>query len=172
MKIEVVKMFKVPFDGVMQFKKLDAVSLTAVAIWLVEAIHNPDVPPLVFKEYPFIWRVNPEQGEPHISVEGLQFGFDLKYARELLDAIEALADEDQLLDDTYPSWYEHVAAANGGFLEYQVTMLTDTLLGYVSVSRNNVSLLPVALQLHLGSKAYYTIVKGQKKDGELFYSFN
>jgi hypothetical protein len=171
MNIEIIKTFKIPFEGVMQFKKLDAIGVTALSIWLVEAIHNPKVAPLVFKETPFIWRVNPDQGEPYLSVEGLQFGIDLKYARDLVDAIEKLAEKDHLLDDTYPSWYEHISESSIDKLDYQVAMFTDTLLGYISVSRKKMSLLPVALQVH-GDNEYYTLVKAYKKEGELFYSFD
>jgi len=170
MNIEVIKMFKVPFEGVMQFKKLDAVAVTALSIWLVEAIHNPNVAPLVFKETPFIWRVNPEQGDPYLSIEGLQNGIDLKYARELVEAIEKLGDNDHLLDDTYPCWYEHKAEQGDDETGYRVTMFTGRLLGYVSMARKKVPVLPIALQVH-GDNEYYTIVKGRKKEGEIFYTF-
>lgn len=170
MNIEIIKTFKIPFGTQFEYKKLDAVTVTALAIWLVEAIHNPNVPPLVLKDTSFIWRTNNVGDEPVIFVEGLKTPVTLKHARELVDEIEKLANNDHLLDDTYPSWYDHAAEQGelpGG---YQVAMFTKTLLSYVSLSRNKVPVLPVALQIH-GDNEYYTIVKGQRKEGEIFYTF-
>lgn len=169
MTIEVINVFKVPLGSKDQIKTLDAGHLTALAIWLVEGINNPDVLPLHFKETPFIWRINPEKGDDHFKVTGFDLPVDMLQARELVDDIEALANQDKLLDDTYPGWNDY-PWENSRLLRY-VVQEVDGILGYVDAYQDNKPILPIGLKVTRDYASYYTVVVANKITNTPYYKF-
>lgn len=169
MAIEIVKVFKVPLGSETQIKTLDMGSLTALSIWLVEGVNNPDILPLYFKEIPFIWRVNPEKGESYFKVVGFELPFDFWSAHCLLDEIESLATADMLAEDTYPSWYERQEqdTLNLRF----VVKVVDGILAYVDTHEGDKSILPIGLKVCGEEDSYYAVTIANKAKNNIHYEF-
>lgn len=154
--ITIKKTFEVDTQGE-EKKVFTPVTLTAFAIWLVEAINNKTVSPLYIDGKRFAWRskvpafaITEAQANgdvDRIYFSGQQKGMDFLHARELIDKIEDIAaDSGDLLDDTYPGFTDHPNDSSRS--RYQVTLFNDDkLLGYVDTARGK-SILPVALKLN------------------------
>lgn len=171
MGIKVITLFEIEIGGPLQTRSLDKTYLTALAIWLVEGIHNPDVHPLAFAKDPFIWRVNPEKGEPYFKVSGCDVGMNMLEARELLDEIELLASCDALMEDTYPSWWDHPNEHMSGAEDrYTVRTLENGLLTYID-NYVNKSILPIALKLDKDDSIYKFIIGSKESGSSLYYKF-
>lgn len=137
--IEVITTFKVNLGSEIK-ATLDVKQITALSIWLVEAINNPDVLPLHFNTPKFAWR-----HEDYIHFHNVFDGMDFLKARELVDKIESLIDEGCMLDDAYPAWNDHPLTPEGCIARYQVLPFHDgSLLGYIDTQVMK-PILPIAL---------------------------
>lgn len=171
MKIRAVMLFEIEIGGPLQKRSLDKTYLTALAIWLVEGISNPDVPPLSFSKDPFIWRVNPVHGDSYFKVSGCDMGINMLEARELLDDICTLAGDGLLMEDMYPSWYdhpnEHLAGDDG---RYKVRTMENGLLTYTD-NRGDKPILPIALKLDKEDLVYKFIIGSKESGSSPYYKF-
>ncbi|QZA70667.1 hypothetical protein AH04_192 [Erwinia phage AH04] len=171
MTINVITLFEIEIGGPLQKRSLDKTYLTALSIWLVEGINNPDVPPLSFLTNPFIWRVNPEKGDPYFKVSGCDTGMNFLEARQLMEDIGKLASDYLLMDDTYPDWYDHPKNnMPGDDGRYKVRALEDGLLTYIDGHRD-MPILPIALKLDKESASYKFIVGSKESGSSPYYKF-
>lgn len=170
MGIKVITLFEIEIGGPLQKRSMSKAFLTGLSIWLVEGIHNPNVLPLAFHEHPFIWRVNPVSGEPYFKVSGCDIGMNLLEARELLDDIEGLAGQDLLMDDTYPSWYDHPAEHRSGDPGRYNVKSSNDLLGFIDCDHDK-HVLPIALKLDDKDKVYRLIMGEKEKEPSPYYKY-
>lgn len=171
MGIRVITLFEIEIGGPLQKRSLDKTYLTALAIWMVEGIHNADVPPLSFSKDPFVWRVNPESGDPYFRVSGCDMGINMLEARQLVEDISKLAEDDLLMDDTYPDWYDHPDAhMPGANVTYQVRLTDDGLLAYMG-GHENKPILPIALKLDKDDLSYKFITGSKESESSPYYKF-
>lgn len=171
MSIKVITLFEIEIGGPFQKRSLDKTYLTALAIWLVEGISNPDVPPLSFSKDPFIWRINPVHGDSYFKVSGCDMGINMLEARNLLEDIESLAGRDLLMEDTYPNWYDHPdqhLAGNEG--RYKIKTMENGLLAYVD-TRKNKPILPIALKLDKDDLVYKIVIGSKESESSPYYKF-
>jgi hypothetical protein len=170
--IKVITLFEIQIGGPLQTRSLDKFYLTALSIWLVEAIHSPDVKPLSFSKDPFIYRVTPEKGDPYLKVSGCDMGMNMLEARELLDDIDSLSGCELLLEDTYPKWYdhpkEHVSGDEG---RYKVETFKGELLTYVD-TRVAKPILPIALKFNKSTECYNFIIGSKESLSSPYYKFD
>lgn len=171
MGITVITLFEIEIGGPLQTRNLDKVHLTALSIWLVEGINNPDVHPLTFRKDPFIWRVNPEKGDPYFKVAGLEMGMNFLEARDLLVDVGTLAGRDLLMEDMYPEWYDHPDVhLPGADHTYQVKLTSDGLLTFIG-NQENKPILPVALKLDKDNSIYKFIIGSKESESSPYYKF-
>lgn len=171
MAIKVITLFEINIAGGFQKRSLDKVYLTALAIWMTEGIHNPDILPLSFSKDPFIWRVNPEKGDPYFKVSGCDMGMNMLEARDLLEDIESLASDELLMDDVYPEWYNHPTQSSvAGCDRYQVK-LSNGLLGFIDNNQDK-SILPVALKPNNKNECYRFVLGEKESESSPYYKFN
>jgi hypothetical protein len=169
--IRVITLFEIEIGGPLQKRSLDKVYLTALAIWMTEGIHNPEVLPLSFSKDPFIWRVNPEKGDPYFKVSGCDMGMNMLEARELLEDIESLASAELLMDDVYPEWWNHPSQAQvAGCDRYQVK-LSKELLGFIDTNHDK-SILPVALKADNKNECYRFVLGEKESESSPYYKFS
>lgn len=170
MGIKVITLFEVEIGGPLQKRSLSKEFLTALSIWLVEGIHNTDIPPLSFHEYPFIWRVNPETGDGYFKVSGCDIGMNFLEARELLEDIESLATPGLLMEDVYPEWWNHPTQSQvAGCGRYQVK-LSNGLLGFIDCDHGK-HILPIALKLDDKDDVYRLVMGEKEKEPSVYYKF-
>ncbi|QYN79916.1 hypothetical protein PQD71_gp023 [Kosakonia phage Kc263] len=164
--ITVKKTFEVDMQNDLK-KVLNAEQITALSIWLVEALNNKDIPPLYFNKTRFVWR---EPEHEFIYVTGQQNGMNFLHVREMLDKIENLAgDSGDLLDDTYPAFTDHPNDNHQS--RYLVIFFNNgKLLGFVD-TREGKSVLPIALRLNeeLGG---YEVVESHSITTRPWWDFN
>lgn len=171
MGIKVITLFEIEIGGPLQTRNLDKVHLTALSIWLVEGINNPDVHPLTFRKDPFIWRVNPEKGDPYFKVAGLEMGMNFLEARELLEDINRLAARELLMEDMYPAWFEHPKEhMSGEDGRYKVRTMENGLLSYID-NHGDRSILPIALKLDKDDTVYKFIIGSKESESSPYYKF-
>lgn len=171
--INIINLFELEVGTVK--KKLTAEELTALSIWLVEAINNRDVAPLYMQGVKFVYRRSTHADETmdFLYFAGQPTGMTMLWARELCDKIVALANKELLLDDVYPDFVDHpFHNATYQVKEFLAESNKAKLLAYVDTSRFGFSraILPVALALSK-DKAGYEMVMGQPDTNKLYYRF-
>lgn len=160
--------FNVPFGGSLQSKELDQYELTALSIWLVEAINVPQTLPLFLNGTKFIWRV-----EDYFRVKDLEISINMLEAREIVDEIEKIP-EAFMLDDTYPGWYDHPNANSPlpVYYRHQVLQFNEGRLGYLDTEKGHRSILPVLLYLR-SNKDGWDYAKGKHTESStVYYEFD
>ena len=160
--------FNLSFGGSLQSKELDQYELTALSIWLVEAINVPQTLPLFLNGTKFIWRV-----EDHFRVKDLDVRKGLLEAREIVDEIEKIP-QLFMLDDTYPSWNEHPNhnCPLPVCCRYQVLQFNEGRLGYLDTKKGHRSILPVLLYLR-PNKDGWEYAKGKHTESStVYYEFD
>lgn len=170
MGIKVITLFEIEIGGPLQKRSLSKEFLTALSIWMVEGIYNPNIPPLAFHEHPFIWRVNPEHGDGYFKVSGCDTGMNFLEARELLDGIESLAGRELLMDDTYPAWHDHPSEHQPGDPGRYKVKTSKGLLGFIDCDHDK-PILPIALKLDDENNVYRLVMGEKEKEPSVYYKF-
>lgn len=166
--IEKIITFKTFFGSKTQKAVLGQKELTALAIWLVEAIYNPDIPALNLMENSWITRHTDKDGEGYLKIKDMPVSINLKEARELVDSIEGMDCDTFLLADTYPAWNDHPMYERCG--RYQVIKTEDEWLAYTDTVQKH-SILPIALQINK-SNGGYDYVEGELiPNSTIYYRF-